>query len=292
MGAFGKSFNSREPSAAAPELPCLDAQAQGENQELLIQALRTALAEGKAAARAKGAFLASVSHELRTPLNGIIGFAEMIQRDVWKRIGDERYIEYGRDIAQSARRLQRILDDILEMARLEAGRARVQRDSLSISDIFEESLAWARDRVSNAPPKVEVRIGREFPTLWTDRRHLRQIVVNLLTNALQFTPETGEVDLGAHVTPSGEIEISVADSGSGMTPEQVKLAVTRFGHVESEETRSGGGIGLGLPLAKSLTALLGGDLRVHSELGAGTTVVAAFPSASMKPPQNFWQRSP
>jgi two-component system, cell cycle sensor histidine kinase PleC len=296
MDARAREIASSPQSAADIDRPSVVAAdynvAAARHQELLIQALRAAHEEAKAGSKAKTAFLASVSHEIRTPLNGIIGFAEMIERDVWGTIGDERYKQYAQDILVSSRRLQRILGDILEMARLESGRTRVQRETLELRDVLEEVLASVHERVSATSAPVTTRIVPGFPPLWTDRRHLRQILVNLLANAMEFTPETGNISISGHIGPSGDLEIAVADSGSGMTPDQLKSAVTRFGHAESEESRESGGIGLGLPLAKSLCTLLGGSLRIASAVGEGTTVTVVFPEDSIRERANEWAKAP
>lgn len=262
--------------------------AAARHQELLIQALRAAHEEAKAGSKAKTAFLASVSHELRTPMNGIIGFAEMIERDIFGTIGDARYCDYARDIVVSARRLRDILTDILEMARLESGRTSVQRETLDLNEVIAEAMAWVKSRITTETAPVEIRVVAGFPRLWTDRRHLRQILVNLVSNAMEFTPPTGSIAIFGYIAPNGDLEISVVDSGSGMTPDQVKAAVTRFGHVEDEKTRSSGGIGLGLPLAKSLCRLLGGTLRITSEPGEGTAVVLSFSPDIMRERAQDW----
>jgi len=266
--------------------------AAARHQELLIQALRAAHEEAKVGSKAKTAFLASVSHELRTPLNGIIGFAEMIERDVWGKIGDDRYRQYAHDIVVSSRRLQRILTDILEMARLESGRTQIQRETLELTDVIEEAQASVHERVSGPMAPVNARVVPGFPRLWTDRRHLRQILVNLLANAIEFTPVEGSISISGHIGPSSDLEIAVSDSGSGMTPQQLKSAVTRFGHAEDEGTRDSGGIGLGLPLAKSLAVLLGGSFRINSMPGEGTTVTIVFSAESVRERPIVWERPP
>ncbi|MFO0988571.1 MAG: ATP-binding protein [Alphaproteobacteria bacterium] len=266
--------------------PSRDAALRGE-----METMRAARDEALAASRAKTAFLATISHELRTPLNGIIGFAEMIAREQLGAIGEKRYPAYARDIVASARRLQHVLSDILDMAKLESGRAEVFRETIGLADIIDEVLLLVRERAPAEGPAVQVEIPADFPPLWIDRRHLRQILVNLLANAVAFTAKEGRVSLAARRGP-GRIEIAVADTGIGMTPEELKQAVTRFGQAEDHMARKHQGIGLGLPLAKSLTELLGGTLFIESVRGRGTTIALAFSEDSLRERPFEWAKPP
>ena len=256
-----------------------------------VESLRADRDQAVAASRAKTAFLATISHELRTPLNGIIGFAEMIAREQLGAIAEKRYPAYARDIMTSARRLLHVLSDILDMARLESGRAEVFRETVTLGDAIGEVLLLVRERAPAEGPAVEVQVPADFPPLWTDRRHLRQILVNVLANALAFTAKDGRVTLAARCA-DGELEIAVSDTGVGMTPEEVKKAVTRFGQAEDAMTRKHQGIGLGLPLAKSLTQLLGGKLTIESARGQGTTVAMRFSAESMRERPFEWAKPP
>jgi len=259
--------------------------------ELLISALRAAHNEAKAANQAKSAFLAFVSHELRTPLNAIIGFAEMISAEQLGPHADKRYADYAKDIAKGARQLSGILGDIIDMARLENGRLKAQRDTFVFKDLMEEVRAISAARFKSGSAPIETAIAPEFPeTVWTDKARLRQILLNLLSNALAYTPSDGRVTLSATVTANGDPAISVSDSGQGMSPADLKRALTRFGHVEDEGSREGSGIGLGLPLAKALTELLGGEMTIQSAPGEGTTVTLRFPSNSIRADNISWGR--
>lgn len=261
--------------------------------ELLIQALRAAHEEAKAASQAKTAFLASVSHELRTPLNAIIGFAEMIASEQLGAISEKRYPCYAKDIVKGARRLTDILGDILDMARLEGGRMQVQREPLAVSDVVEEVCAQLRERLGPDSASLQTAISSQFPqVIWTDRRRIRQILVNLLSNAMAYTPADGSVMLSADVSTNGDAQIKINDSGCGMSPEELKRAVTRFGHVEDEVSRKNQGIGLGLPLAKSLTELMGGKMTVESSPGEGTAVTVSFPKGVICEQSFTWRKPP
>lgn len=256
-----------------------------------LEALRADREQALAASRAKTSFLATISHELRTPLNGIIGFAEMIAREQLGAIGEKRYPAYARDIVASARRLHHVLGDILDMARLESGHAEVFRETTAMSDVVGEVLLLVRERAPADGPPVQVEIPADFPLLWTDRGHLRQVLVNLLANAIAFTAKEGRVALTAR-RAGGDLEIAVEDTGVGMTPDEVKRAVTRFGHSGDSMPPNHHGIGLGLPLAKSLTELLGGTLTIASERGQGTTVTLAFSEESLRERPFEWAKPP
>jgi signal transduction histidine kinase len=246
-----------------------------DDQDLLIASLRAALEEAHAAKAAKTAFLASVSHELRTPLNAILGFAEVISKEIFGSV-DPRYADSARSIHKAAGRLHDVLSDIIDMAQLERGRLEVFRENVNLKEVIEEVLCILRERHEPKHARVEIRIDNVFPSLWTDRRRLRQIFTNLISNALSFTPADGRVVVHGHFAPSGDVEIAVIDNGSGMTPDEAKRAVTRFGHAEDELTRKHQGIGLGLPLAKAITELLGGRMKIDSSKGNGTVITMNF----------------
>jgi signal transduction histidine kinase len=254
-----------------------------------VESLRADRDQAVAASQAKTAFLATISHELRTPLNGIIGFAEMIAREQLGAIGEKRYPAYANDIVTSARRLMHVLGDILDMARLESGRTEVFRETITFGSVIDEVMLLVRERAPADCAPIQVEVPADLPDLWTDRRHLRQILVNLLTNALAFTGKDGRVTLGAR-SAAGQFEVTVADTGVGMTPEEVKAAVTRFGNPEDPMARKNQGIGLGLPLAKSLTELLGGTMVIESERGQGTTVSLVFAEEAMRERAFEWKK--
>ncbi len=287
----GRSADGRSPAASPSATDDAAAAEPLDDRDRLIRDLRAARDQALAAGAAKSAFLASVSHELRTPLNAILGFAEMIAQERLGPIAQRRYPEYANDIGKSARRLLDILGDMLDMARLEAGRTTAQRALASLSAIVEEVLALLAARATSTPQAaLKTRLSPFTPALWTDRHHLRQILVNLMSNALAFTPPEGEIVLSSRVMADGGVEIAVADTGIGMTPKEIGDALTRFGHVEEEYSRNHTGIGLGLPLAKSLTELIGGSLRIDSIPGEGTTVTLHFPLDSIRERAGEWAK--
>jgi signal transduction histidine kinase len=285
--ANGKNGHASTPPEAARE----DAARQDAALRREVESLRVDRDQALAESRAKTSFLATISYELRTPLSGIIGFAEMIADEQLGAIGEKRYPAYARDIVANARRLQHVVSDILDLAKLESGNAEVIRETFGLSDVIDEVLLLARERAPVEGPAVQVEVPADFPPLWTDRGHLRQILVNLLANALAFTAKEGRVALTARCA-AGALEIAIADSGAGMTPEEMKNAVSRFTETEDQAARNHRGIGLGLPLAKSLTELLGGTLSIESERGRGTTVTLAFSEESMRERPFEWAAPP
>lgn len=287
----GRLAEGRSPSASSPSDGNAPATDPVDDRDRLIRELRAARDQALASGAAKSAFLASVSHELRTPLNAILGFAEMIAQERLGPIAQRRYPEYANDIGKSARRLLDILSDMLDMARLEAGRTTAQRALANLTEIVEETLAMLAARAPSTPQAaLKTRLSPFTPALWTDRHHLRQILVNVLANALAFTPPDGEIVLSSRVTAEGGVEIAVADTGVGMTPKEIGDALTRFGHAEEEFSRNHTGIGLGLPLAKSLTELIGGTLNIASTPGEGTTVTLHFPLESIRERAGEWAK--
>jgi len=226
--------------------------------------------------RAKDHFLASMSHELRTPLNGIIGFGEMIALQQLGPIGVPKYADYANDIVRSAKRLMHVLNDILDMAKLESGRAEVIHEVVHLDEIVAESLAEVKERVQKKLPMPKTRISDDFPEMWTDRRLLRQVLINLVANALNFTDADGEISINASLQADGVL-IAVIDSGRGMNPQELRQAISRFAQVDERLARRHEGVGLGLPLSRSVVELLGGKLTIQSKPGFGTCVEMRFP---------------
>ncbi len=230
------------------------------------------------ASRAKSAFLASMSHELRTPLNAIMGFAEVIQAPTAAPSAQPAHIDYARHIHESGEHLLRIINDILDMSKIEAGRLELNEDTLDLRSTVEACLRLISARAAASKLRIETDIPADCPALLADGLRLRQILLNLLTNAVKFTPGPGIVSVLATPTPSGGLAISVADTGIGMTAEEISLAMQPFRQIDSRLARKYAGTGLGLPLVKSLVEMHQGEFRLHSMPGEGTTATLVLPA--------------
>jgi signal transduction histidine kinase len=219
-----------------------------------------------------------MGHELRTPLNAIIGFSDMIQAETWGAVGNQRYIEYLKDISKSGHHLLGIINSILDLSKIEAGRASVQdEEEFNVAAVLDASLRMMRPLADREKVALELSVEPRGLRLVAVERMVCQILLNLLSNAVKFTPAGGRVTLSAVRTPEGGLLVAVADTGLGMTQSEVKIALTPFGQVQNAQSRRHAGTGLGLPLAKAMVELHGGALRVASAPGQGTTVSLLFP---------------
>jgi signal transduction histidine kinase len=232
--------------------------------------------------RSKTEFVANMSHELRTPLNAIIGFSQVIASEMLGPVGTPKYVGYARDILASGEHLLGLINDILDVSRLEAGKLDLADEVIdpakTVADIVQ--LVEAKARAS----EIQIAIRREgvIAPLRADARKLKQIVLNLLVNAIKFSHRSSKVEIVLR-NVNGAHSIAVIDQGIGMDRVEVELAMTRFGQVASTWTRKHDGTGLGLPLAIGLTELHGGVLTIHSTKGIGTTVTVTFPPERSQP---------
>ena len=237
------------------------------NQERLIAAKDAA----EAASRSKSEFLANMSHELRTPLNAIIGFSGMMSDRMFGPI-NEKYAEYAAVIGDSGRHLLAIINDILDLARDEANRLIVAEEEVEISRVVDLSSRIVQELAAKAEVDFVTETGSFLPNVLGDTAKLTQILVNLLSNAIKFTPGGGKVFLKIARHPMGGLIFRVADTGIGMSAEQIPIALSPFGQVDSGLNRKYDGVGLGLPLTKRLIELHEGTIEITSEPGRGTTV--------------------
>ena len=244
-----------------------------ENQERLIAARDAA----EAASRAKSEFLANMSHELRTPLNAIIGFASIMQQGIRGPI-DPSYANDAKIVADSGTHLLGIINDILDIAKADANALELSEDSVDLA----ESIAFSVEMVAGMAKKGEVAckivVEDGLPAFWGDAKKLRQVLINLLSNAIKFTSAGGNVTVNVARGASGDVSVSIADTGIGMTLEQIPIALAPFGQVDSRLARRYEGVGLGLPLAKKLVEMHAGTLEIDSVLGRGTTVTVRLPA--------------
>ena len=226
--------------------------------------------------QAKSKFLANMSHELRTPLNAIIGFSEIMESGMFGPLGSDKYREYCHDIHQSGQYLLDVINDILDMSKIEAGRIRLDAEPIELESFLNDAMRVVSGRANDKRLKLIARIGRGI-RLTADHRLLKQIVLNLLSNAVKFTPEGGRVTIRGRATAGGWVSVSIADTGIGIPEDALARLGRPFEQVESQLTKSHQGSGLGLAIAKSLTELHLGTMRIHSTLGRGTMVLLRLP---------------
>ena len=247
------------------------------DKDALVERLGQALEEVEAAGQAKTSFLATMSHELRTPLNAIIGFSEMLHEQRHGPLGAPHYRDYARDIYHSGKHLLDLVNDILDLTKIEARRMELREELVDAGELVPICCRMLRPKADEGGVVLETRILPGLNPMRADRAKLRQILFNLVSNAIKFTPSGGSVTVSAAPHPSSGIAIIVADTGIGLAPEDIPRALQPFRQIDSSLSRSHQGTGLGLPLAKALAELHGGTLTVESEPERGTTVTVLFP---------------
>jgi two-component system, NarL family, sensor histidine kinase BarA len=224
--------------------------------------------------RLKSEFLANVSHELRTPLNSILGFAELLKESA---AADARSTRFVQNILQSGKNLLDLINDLLDLAKIEAGRMEVRSEPLSLNDLFEGLASILKPLTEAKSLTLRTAVATEVPILHTDPPKLQQVLYNLLSNAIKFSPPNEAIELDARPDPDGQIRISVVDHGPGIEPEKHELIFEKFRQIDGSVTRQHSGTGLGLAISKDLTSLLGGSLTVRSIPGEGATFSVVLP---------------
>ncbi|MFM7347084.1 MAG: PAS-domain containing protein [Tagaea sp.] len=240
-------------------------------------ALRDAKDLAETASRTKSEFLANMSHELRTPLNAVIGFSEIIHQQIFGPIDEARYVDYAKDIHASGTYLLQVINDILDISKAEAGKVDLREEPVDIARALAACAKLLGPRAEAGQVRVEIDVPEDAPQLLADEQRLRQIVLNLMSNAVQFTPPGGRVTAGCAREPDGALRLSIADSGIGMREQDIPRALEPFGQIDSALARRFEGTGLGLPLTKKLAELHGGTLELRSKPGMGTTAIVRFP---------------
>jgi signal transduction histidine kinase len=229
--------------------------------------------------RLKSEFLANVSHELRTPLNSILGFADLL-RAQHRDAKTGRYVD---NIAKSGRGLLELINDLLDLAKIESGRMEVRPGPVSVADLFEGLVATLRPLTLEKKLKIASHVEPDVPLLTTDPGKLQQILYNLLSNAIKFSPERGRIELAAETAASGGVRLTVSDEGPGVLPEQVPIIFEKFRQLDEGPTRHHGGTGLGLAISRELATLLGGRITVESVVGEGATFLVYLPVKATTP---------
>ena len=242
------------------------------------RAIRAARAEAELNSRSKSAFLSTMSHELRTPLNAIIGFSDLIKTP--GAAGPQQTAEYAQHIAHAGRRLLDVVSDVLDMSKLESGSLSLDRRPLLIAEVLEIAVENAKPLFDAKQQAIDLRLERNLPEIEGDAKRLRQLFANLLSNASKFTAEKGRVLVMAKAARDGAVTIAIADTGMGMTHEQIVTAMQPFAQVQGHLARTQEGTGLGLPLALGIARLHGGTLHLDSQPKAGTTAIITLPRAA------------
>ena len=239
--------------------------------------LDAARATAEAASHAKSQFLSVVSHELRTPLNAIIGFSDVMKAGLFGVIEQPRYRTYLEDIGNAAHNLLGVINDVLDMSKIEQGKMDLYEEPFDLKELCTAAVRLQAERAAADGLTLEARLPPAPAILLADRRAVRSILTNLVGNSIKFTPAGGEVVVAVTHLGNGGLELAVTDTGIGMAPEHIQIAVTPFGQVENAHTRKYEGTGLGLPIVKSLAELHGASFAIESELKRGTTVRIGFP---------------
>ena len=255
------------------------AMAQAVDRRSLIEksvSLVGAKEQAELANRAKSEFLANMSHELRTPLNAIIGFSEIMKDELSGPVNNPYYKEYVRDIYVSANHLLEVINDILDVSKVEAGKIELQETVVDLDNAIQSAMRLVIERAGEADVKIEFSPPPDLPRLYADARRVKQMLLNLLSNAVKFTPAGGRVTIETKTASDG-ITISVADTGIGIAEDKIAMVFTPFAQVDGSLKRKYEGTGLGLSLTKGLIEIHGGSIALESAPGQGTTVSLWFP---------------
>ncbi|HLY45871.1 MAG TPA: HAMP domain-containing sensor histidine kinase [Stellaceae bacterium] len=256
---------------------CFDRVAMQLEREAGYEALRLERDDAEAASRSKSGFLATMSHELRTPLNAIIGFSEMILREVFGTLGNEQYRAYVSDIHESGSHLLQIINDILDLSKAEAGKLVLHEDVFDLRDTIRAVRQLTRDRIHSSGLVERIELPAGLPLLRADERKTKQVLLNLVTNAIKFTPPGGHIEIAGSFEAASGLTLSVSDSGIGIPPADLDRVLRPFEQVECSLSRTNQGTGLGLPLVKAIMELHGGTIALDSTVGIGTRVAVTFP---------------
>ncbi len=243
----------------------------------LVRSLRRAKEDADIANKAKSAFLANMSHELRTPLNAIIGFSELIKNEIFGPLNNAKYKEYMKDIHFSSRHLLEIINDVLDMSKIEAGKVELVESEVVMQDLFESVKRIMGDRAYAQKVKLNFVVEEDMPHLKADQRLLRQVLINLVSNSIKFSSEGDTIHIKSYILGDGRARLAVEDEGCGIPYDKLSVVQEPFGQVNDPRYYTGQGTGLGLPLAKAMVDMHKGNLVLESEEDKGTNVYIDLP---------------
>ncbi|MDF1720946.1 MAG: HAMP domain-containing sensor histidine kinase [Minwuia sp.] len=247
---------------------------QVENRQLAL--------ESSNASDAKSRFIANMSHELRTPLNAIIGFADMMQAETFGPVGHRKYVEYVGAISESGNHLMAIINDVLDISRIDAGSEEIRESDVAVGTLLGRCKLLFAERAARSGIHFSTESAFEHLVVHVDERLTIQILINLLSNAMQHTPDGGTVSLTVSLRPRDGVMFTIRDNGRGMTPEQLARAREPFGSIGNSWVSRGDGAGLGLPISHRFASLHGGQLEVDSEFGNGTKCILRIPISRVR----------